>query len=107
MADHEDNKLILIPAWVYKAVVAAAIGAGAWMISVTVQLSTINVRIESLTRRLEDLDELERLLAAHMNDPKIHHAGISEIHRQLDELKRRMDRVEDRNRRKTAEIGVW
>ena len=96
MPNHEDNSPILIPAWVYKVIVAAAMAFGAWMLSINVQLATLNTRMEAITERMKDIKTIEAALAKHMADPDIHHAGINKLAREVEALRRRVDRLEDR-----------
>ncbi len=106
MNDDDSNGSITLPRWflwIASAISAVFLSlAVPWAISVTEKLNSMNVEVATMRVRLEStfelkkqLVDLHRELADHKSDPTIHHAGIESVKRDLDRIRRRLDKLED------------
>ncbi len=86
--------------WIAGVLVAAAMP---WAYTLQTKLTDVNVSVAKMQVRLEGTVELrsrigamEKLLIEHQSDPAIHHAGIQSLARRVDQLEKRIERLEDK-----------
>lgn len=94
----------IIPGWLVKTVCAALglafAGGIPWATSVTNSLSVMAVRLEHTQEALDGLPALEQRFDKHIADPAIHHAGIARLQSKLDSLERRVEQLEQHERKR-------
>ena len=101
-ADNENgqNDAMAIPRWF----IWAMSGMGSlflvlfvpWAGWVTMTLATISVKMENQAEVRERVDNLETQFHQHQLDPNLHQSGFSKIQNQLDSLRNRVERMENK-----------
>ena len=64
--------------------------------NLSITLAEVTVRLETTQQLRIQIDEMRKVLAEHISDPRIHHAGLENVNRRLDRLESRIEKVEHR-----------
>jgi len=78
---------IAIPRWFIRLASLVLVLAVPWSGWVTLELATIRVRVDALAGAGGRVE-------AHLDNPHVHHAGISRLGEHVDALEQRIDRLE-------------